>query len=93
MPSQKTLAKSTSALSQGQFIKYLHLINVFKDLATGNYLNCELTLLTVSSSVKMEFYESKAGADTSLYPQGQAGSSMEPEGQQVNEFNLEYLDE
>lgn len=93
MPSQKTLAKSTSALGQGQFIKYLHLINVFKALATGNYLNCELTLLTVSSSIKMEFYESKAGADTSLYPQGQAGSSMEPEGQQVNEFNLEYLDE
>lgn len=93
MPSQKTLAKTTSALSQGQFIKYLHLINVFKALAPGNYLNCELILLTVSSSIEMEFYESKAGADTGLYPQGQAGSSMEPEGHQVNEFNLECLDE
>lgn len=41
----------------------------------------------------MEFYESKAEADTGLYPQGQAGSSMESEEHQVNEFNLECLDE
>ena len=67
---------------------------VFKAfVATGNYLNYGYTLLTVSSSIEMEFCESRAGANTGLYPQGQAGSSMEPEGHQVNESNLECLDE
>lgn len=62
-------------------------------VATRNYLSYGFNLLTVLSSIEMEFYESSTGTETALYLQGQAGSSMEPEGHQVNESNSECLDE